>query len=108
MLVGAQIFGIIVGLAMLSIVLLRYRRMRIGIIDSFLWIMISIAIMIFAIDPYFMGFSTNCHGGGYGYGGGRKDILLSVGVAVGTKVLVGEGGGFVVGITVGLEIGGGR
>ena len=51
--------------------------------------------------------SVHYHGGGYGYGGGRIEILLSVEVAVGTKVLVGEEGCFVGEIDVGLEIGAG-
>lgn len=47
------------------------------------------------------------HGGGYGYGGGRIEILPSVGVAVGSKVLVGDGGCFVGETGVGLEMGAG-
>jgi hypothetical protein len=51
--------------------------------------------------------SVHYHGGGYGYGGGSIEILLSVGVAVGTRVLVGEGGCCVGGIAVELGIGAG-
>ena len=48
------------------------------------------------------------HGGGYGYGGvGRIEILPSVGVAVGTRVLVGEGGCSVGETFVGLGMGAG-
>ncbi len=47
------------------------------------------------------------HGGGAGYEVGRIEILPSVGVAVGTRVLVGEGGCFVGEIIVGLGMGAG-
>ena len=47
------------------------------------------------------------HGGGDGYGVGRIEILLSVGVAVGTRVLVGEGGCTVGAIIVGIGMGAG-
>ena len=45
------------------------------------------------------------YGGGYGYGGVRFDILLSVGVAVGAGVNVAVGGWVVVDGMVGLFIG---
>lgn len=47
------------------------------------------------------------HGGGDGYGVGRIEILPSVGVAVGTRVLVGDGGCTVGEIIVGIGMGAG-
>lgn len=48
---GAQILGLIVGLIMLFTVLIRYRRRQLSRMDSILWSMISLAIILFAINP---------------------------------------------------------
>jgi hypothetical protein len=45
------------------------------------------------------------YGGGYGYGGVRFEILLSVGVAVGAGIIVAVGGCVVADGIVGLVIG---
>jgi len=50
---GAQILGIIVGLIMLLIVFIGYRRRQFSRMDSILWVMISLAIILFSIDPNF-------------------------------------------------------
>lgn len=49
--IGAQILGIITSFIIFLTVFLGYRRRKISIMDSILWVMISLAILFFAIKP---------------------------------------------------------
>ena len=49
--IGAQILGLIVGLILLLTVIIGYRQRKISRMDSLLWVIISLAIILFSIDP---------------------------------------------------------
>ena len=49
--IGAQILGLIVSLIILLTVSIMYRQRKFNRINSFLWIMISLAIIFFSIMP---------------------------------------------------------
>ena len=49
--IGAQILGLFVGLILLLTVIIGYRQRKISRMDSLLWVIISLAIILFSIDP---------------------------------------------------------
>jgi len=48
---GAQILGLFASLIMLLIVFIKYRQRKLSRIDSVLWVVISLVIIFFSINP---------------------------------------------------------